>query len=159
MATLVFAIGEQNQVADHRVMRKAVEFFQPRLRPRHRHHMRAGFCQSARGGIAEEARLAPRQQAAPAPVGPPATAATGIRTAVIYNPTATAQTAILYNQGVAQQTLTVQPGNLTVHASPGVYALLLGSGVSTGVGVPTGRLPARDRDFVADPRHSCGHPR
>ena len=33
-----------------------VELFQPALRPRHRHHMRAGLCQRARGGIADAAR-------------------------------------------------------------------------------------------------------
>ena len=33
-----------------------VEFFQPALRARHRHDMRAGFCQRARGGIADAAR-------------------------------------------------------------------------------------------------------
>src|SRR5437773_7280649 len=33
-----------------------IEFFQPALRARHRHDMRAGLRQSARGGIAEAAR-------------------------------------------------------------------------------------------------------
>src|ERR1700676_4164236 len=33
-----------------------VELFQSRLRTRHRHHMRAGFCQRPRGGIADAAR-------------------------------------------------------------------------------------------------------
>src|SRR4051794_32311242 len=33
-----------------------VEFLQPALRPRHRHDMRAGFCQRPRGGIADAAR-------------------------------------------------------------------------------------------------------
>lgn len=43
---------------------------------------------------------------------------TGARTVVIYNPSTNVQTAILYNQGVAQEELSVQPGVLTVHASP-----------------------------------------
>src|ERR1700724_2153873 len=33
-----------------------VELFEPGLGPRHRHHMRAGFCQRPRGGIADAAR-------------------------------------------------------------------------------------------------------
>ena len=33
-----------------------VEFFQPALRPRHRHDMRAGLGQRPRGGIADAAR-------------------------------------------------------------------------------------------------------
>src|ERR1700704_2965547 len=33
-----------------------VELLEAALRPRHRNHMRAGFCQRARGGIADAAR-------------------------------------------------------------------------------------------------------
>ena len=33
-----------------------VEFLEAALRARHRHHMRAGLCQRARGGIADAAR-------------------------------------------------------------------------------------------------------
>src|SRR3981189_2669302 len=35
-----------------------IEFFEPTLRARYRNHMRAGFCESARGGITDAARSA-----------------------------------------------------------------------------------------------------
>ena len=44
--------------------------------------------------------------------------ATGIRTALIYNPTATSQTVNLYNQGVAVATYTV-PANMLSVVTPG----------------------------------------
>jgi len=43
---------------------------------------------------------------------------TGVRTAVIFNASATNQTATIYSNGIPVNTLSVAPGVLTVHASP-----------------------------------------
>ncbi|PWU18176.1 MAG: hypothetical protein C5B50_09725 [Verrucomicrobia bacterium] len=45
-------------------------------------------------------------------------AQTGARTSLIFNPSATTQTAILYSNGVPVTTFTISPGTLNVHASP-----------------------------------------
>ena len=43
---------------------------------------------------------------------------TGTRTAVIFNPAATSQTATIYSNGTPVYAISVPPGTLTVHASP-----------------------------------------
>ena len=43
---------------------------------------------------------------------------TGVRTAIIYNPAATTQTATVYSNGIPVNTISAAPGVLTVHASP-----------------------------------------